>query len=63
MFYFEANTKNFHYVDIYETKPEIKTIKLNINFYIPEGHRSILTENGKILLLGGYNKGIIDEEN
>lgn len=60
--YFEENTKNFYYIDLIKSKTKnFEKIVLNIDFKILENHRSILTNDGEIYLVGGQDKNICEK--
>lgn len=45
LFYFEPNTKNFHYMNVADSTPTFTTVQLLIDQPIAAGSRSILTRN------------------
>lgn len=60
MHFFQDNSKFFHSLDLGSITNDPKTrvwksVELNINFKIPMFHRSIITPDGKIYLIGGVN--------
>ncbi len=63
-YYFEAGTKNFHYINVETVKIprdiEIKTEILETDYIIPPNHRSVMTEDGTIYLIGGYDPSKIE---
>ena len=54
--YFEEQSKNLHLLNIEDYSNHIKsfsTIEMDIDFLVPDYHRSISTPNGDIYLIGG----------
>jgi hypothetical protein len=62
-FFFQPESKMFHYCDVEKSPPSIETIELDINFMIFNNHRSILGCDKKIYLIGGYNDTEINDKN
>jgi len=60
--YFKSNGKEFQYLDIGELlqgKSIFETVILDVENFIPPGHRTILTKGGRIYLMGGGQSGYI----
>ncbi|KAL4450522.1 hypothetical protein ABPG74_019420 [Tetrahymena malaccensis] len=58
--FFQDNSKLFHFLDLSQLSrdpatQEWQTVELNIAFKIPMFHRSIITPNGKVFLVGGID--------
>lgn len=51
--FFQHGDRILHYLDISSPYQHFEPIKLNINFKIPEFHKSISTPNGDLYLIGG----------
>lgn len=55
--FFQNHENRFHYIDIgsltKNSAPIFETIDLNLNFKIPSFHKSIVTPNGDIYVVGG----------
>ena len=62
--YFEEQTKNIYLLNIEDYSNHLKNfsaIELDINFEIPDYHRSISTPNGDIYLIGGEMTSLEDK--
>ena len=53
MFFFENNSKKLHICDLASNELQFKQIELDIDFLIPEFHRSIQDSLNNIYLIGG----------
>lgn len=62
IYYFEESSKNFYYLDCRQKSRSFEKVTLQIPFNIFPNHRSIMTSDGEIYIVGGYN-GFIKESN
>ena len=61
IYFFEEGKKNLYYLDIIKSKNKIfEKVTLNISTPIHYNHRTILTPNGEIYILGGFLDNLND---